>query len=59
MTVTQLKPTEWLGYSADTDDDKARWAAARRLGCGVEDVEIKRDAGAVKVRRKENNNGDS
>ena len=53
MATTQLKPSEWLGYSAATSDDEARRLAARRLGCGVEDVEIKRDAGAVKVRRKD------
>jgi len=48
----KLKPGRWLGYSADTDDDKARESAARRLGCAVEDVEIVRDA-IVKVRRKD------
>jgi len=50
--VTQLKPTEWLGYSADTDDDRARWAAARRLGCSPQELEVVRDRGAVRVRRK-------
>ncbi len=49
----KLKPGRWLGYSADTITDDARKHAARLLGCGVEELEIKRDGGAVLVRRKD------
>jgi len=52
----KLKPGRWLGYSADTDDDKARESAARRLGCAVEELEVKSNGGAVIVRRKGDKN---
>lgn len=51
----KLKPGNWLGYSADTTEPDARKHAARRLGCGVEEMETKRDEGAVLVRRKDAN----
>ena len=47
----KLKPGRWLGYSASTSDDDARTAAARRLGCEPQELEVERDA-IVKVRRK-------
>lgn len=48
----KLKHDSWLGYSASTNDDDARRHAARRLECGVDEVEIERDGGAVLVRRR-------
>lgn len=51
-----MKPNEWLGYSADTSDDEARRHAARRLGCSVDEVEDKRNDGAVLVRRRRDEN---
>ena len=52
-----MKPNEWLGYSASTSDEDAREAAARRLGCSPQELEVVRDA-IVKVRRK-GDKGDS
>ena len=52
----KLKPNEWLGYSADTSDDDARKHAARRLGCYADELEVERDKGAVRVRRKRDGN---
>lgn len=52
VALADLRPGRWLGYSADTGADDARKHAARRLGCGTEELEVKDNGGAVLVRRR-------
>ena len=51
--VLELKPGEWLGLELAFTNERARAYGARRLGCDLEQIEIRRTGGAVLVRIRE------
>lgn len=45
--------SEWLGFSTTTSDDVALRVAATKLNVDVEELELERDGGCVKVRKRD------
>ena len=51
--------SDWLGFSTLTSDDEALRVAATKLDVGVEELELERDGGCVKVRIRKGDDNDT
>jgi len=51
--------SDWLGFSTLTSDDEALRVAATKLDVDVEELELERDGGCVKVRIRKGDDDDT